>query len=70
MTHLTHKSANLTLNPQGQSDKAVQDVVAHILRLAGCPACGRVMKLGFEFVGDPVKDLGAHAVIDAQLVGF
>jgi len=53
-----------------QTDKTIQELLAHALKLAGCPACGRLSALHVEFLGDPGPDLTRLGVIDQEIVGL
>jgi hypothetical protein len=59
------KTVNVLLNPQRQTMKQVQDLVAKLGGLAGCLECGRIAYLDIHFLGDPdpgFKDLGAISI--------
>jgi len=58
------------LNPRGQTLEVMEKIVAGILGHVGCPACGRVAILRFEFMGDPPVKLANEFVISLQTQGF
>jgi hypothetical protein len=63
------------LNPALVTDKTIQELLAHTLKLAGCGACGRVSKLHVEFLGDPADEvakagLDKLGVLGQELVGL
>ena len=71
MVTATHaKSASLTINPQKQDLDSVHRLVGQVLGLAGCPRCGRIAFLKFDFLGDPPPELGKEGVISAHMQGF
>ncbi len=63
------KTAQITLNPEGQDSDAITGIVAGILRRAGCLGCGRLVRLDAEFAADPgpeFEDFGAISVRTAE----
>lgn len=64
------RHATFKLSAGHQTDKTVQELLAHALRLAGCPACGRLSALHVEFLGDPGPELTKLGVIDQEIVGL
>ncbi len=64
------KSAKLTLSTHQQNLETVNSIVAHILNLAGCRACGRLLNLEFQFVGDPAPDLAKVGAVSVHTEGF
>jgi len=62
--------ATYTLNAAHTTDKSLQELLAHTLRLAGCGTCGRLSKLHVEFLGDPPTDIEKLGVTDQELVGL
>gem|GEM_PF-4572674 len=62
--------ATFTLNAAHTTDKSLQELLLHTLKMAGCAACGRLSKLHVEFLGDPPNELEKLGVIDQELVGL
>ena len=51
------KQVTYTLDHALASDKAIQELLIHTLKHAGCAACGRLSKLTIEFLGDPIDEV-------------
>lgn len=64
------KHATFRLNAAHQSDKSVQELLVHALKLAGCGTCGRLSVLHVEFLGDPGPELTRLGVTDQEIVGM
>ena len=64
------KTAKLTLTTQQQTLEQVHAVVSHILNLAGCRGCGRLINLELQFLGDPAPDLAKGGVVSMHTEGF
>jgi hypothetical protein len=64
------KSASVTLHTQHQSAETVNELVANILGKSGCRACGRLIKLDFQFQGDPGPELTKAGAISVETEGF
>jgi hypothetical protein len=64
------KSARVTLNPHNQKVETVNALVEGILGKSGCRTCGRLIKLDFQFQGDPEPDLGKAGAISVETEGF
>jgi hypothetical protein len=64
------RQATYTLNAAHTTDKTLQELLAHTLKIAGCGTCGRLSKLHVEFLGDPPPDIEKLGVIDQVLVGL
>ena len=58
-------SVSVSLDPKTATPKALNEVVAHVLGLAGCPTCGRLALLHFDFVTNPA-DTKIPGVINIQ----
>ncbi len=57
------KAVHLAFNPQHQNVDSLHRALAQILGRAGCGTCGRIARLGIEFVGDPGPELAKDGVI-------
>jgi hypothetical protein len=64
------KSAKVTLNPEHQTIETVNALVAGIIGKSGCRMCGRLIKLDFEFQGDPDPDSAKAGAISLETEGF
>jgi hypothetical protein len=64
------KSATVTLAPQHQNVEAINRIVATVLGRSGCPHCGRLINLAFQFQGDPEPDLAKQGVVSIHTEGF
>jgi hypothetical protein len=49
------ETATVTFDHKMATPQSVSDAVAHILRLAGCPSCGRLSQLHVDFVTNPAE---------------
>jgi hypothetical protein len=58
-------SVSVSFDPKTATPKSLNEVVAHVLGLAGCPACGRLSLLQFDFVTNP-GDTKIPGVINIQ----
>jgi len=63
-------SARFKLNTAHQGEKAVQELLAHALKMAGCGTCGRLSVLHVEFLGDPGPELTKLGVIEHEIIGL
>jgi hypothetical protein len=62
------RSVTLHLNTQDQKLATLQEVIARIGGIAGCPACGRIAVLHVDILGDPPPiDLSKIGVTAIQL---
>jgi hypothetical protein len=64
------KSAKVSINPQNQNMETVNLLVASIIGKSVCRACGRLIKLDFEFAGDPEPDAAKTGVISVETEAF
>ena len=64
----TH-TAQVIINPVGQTHEDVNEIVATLLARAGCLGCGRLAYLAVEFAGDPGPDLAKAGVISENTAG-
>jgi hypothetical protein len=53
------------LDTTRQDAKSVQAAVERALRVAGCPACGRLSKLDFRFI-DPDPELAGVGILSFE----
>ena len=60
-------AAALTIDPKGQSLDQINQMVASIAKLAGCPTCGRISNLRVDFVSDPPAALAKLNVISMNV---
>lgn len=72
MNTLTRSSkfAHAVLETQHQSAERVHAIVDQILKLGGCPNCGRAAIFQIDFVTDPPPDLAKQGVASIHLQGF
>ena len=64
------KSATATLTGHNQNIEVVHQVVANILKRAGCDKCGRLALLRVDFLGDPGPELVKQGVVSLHTEGF
>jgi hypothetical protein len=64
------KSAKVTLHPHNQTIESVNALVAGILGQSGCRTCGRLIKLDFQFQGDPDPESAQAGAISVETEGF
>lgn len=63
------KSTTVTINPHNQNLETLQNILRHILGVAGCAACGRIALWRVDFLGDPPPELAKAGVISVNEVG-
>jgi len=66
----SRKSATLTFTQRDQNIKGVHTVVEQILGMAGCPQCGRLALLRFDFGDPPPEALGKLGVVGFDKQGM
>jgi len=64
------KSAKVILHTQNQTVESVNALVAGILGQSGCRTCGRLIKLDFQFQGDPDPVSAQAGAISVETEGF
>ena len=64
------KFATVAINPQGQDLQHVHHIVEEMLKLGGCPRCGRAALLRVEFLSDPPPELAKQNVISITTQGL
>jgi hypothetical protein len=64
------KSAIVYMNSHGQTGESVSHLVKQILGQAGCPACGRLAFLHFDFITDPDPVLAKGGVTSIVTEGL
>ena len=56
------KSFSVRFEPKVANLETLNQVVAYILKLEGCTACGRLAELNLTFQGDPPSELARVGV--------
>lgn len=64
------KTATVTIHPHNQNLESVNKLLAYILKVGGCGACGRLAVLKIDFLADPPPDLAKEGVISIATQGF
>jgi hypothetical protein len=57
------RTMELLVNPHGQTQEKVNEIIAYVLGVGGCLHCGRLIKLNVEFGVDPAPDAAKAGVI-------
>jgi hypothetical protein len=64
------KSATVTINPQNQNLETVNALVTSVIGKSVCRACGRLIKLDFQFAVDPEPDTAKSGAISMETESF
>lgn len=64
------KSATASMGAEKQNLETVARAIGRILKMSGCPNCGRIAKFKFDFIVDPPADLARDGVTSFESQGF